>query len=384
MNETLAVSRLKSQLFDTFDYLHKHPEVSWKEVNTTKYIASLLEEWGADEVRTFEDCPGVVAELGDGSFTVGLRSDMDALWQEVDGTWKANHSCGHDAHMTLALGVFMALKKLNVKLPGKVRFIFQPAEEKGDGALKMVEKKVIDDVDYLYGVHLRPEVEVANGKATPAIVHGAGRFMSGKISGADGHGGRPHMSTNAIEVATTIVQQLNTIHLNPMVPYSVKMTKLIAGGENSNIIPGSAEFSLDLRAQSNETMNQLTEKVEQVITSVANLYQVDIDFTYESNVVAAEVNEEAKEIMAGAIKEVLGIENLLPPSMTPGGEDFHFYSVRRPAVKSTMLGLGCGLAPGLHHPKMVFDRDALIAGVEILTRTILSTFEKNGLKVKFE
>lgn len=384
MNETLAVSNLKSQLFDIFDYLHQHPEVSWKEINTTKYIASLLEEWEADEVRTFEDCPGVVAELGNGPLTVGLRSDMDALWQEVDGTWKANHSCGHDAHMTLALGVFMTLKKLNVKLPGKVRFIFQPAEEKGNGALRMVEKKVIDDVDYLYGVHLRPEVEVANGKAAPAIVHGAGRFVSGKINGEDGHGGRPHMSTNAIEVAAAIVQQLNAIHLNPIVPYSVKMTKLIAGGENSNIIPGSAQFSLDLRAQSNQTMDQLAKQVEQVISAVAELYQVDIDFTYESNVVAAEVNEEAKEIMAGAIKEVLGKENLLPPSVTPGGEDFHFYSVKRPEVKATMLGLGCSLSPGLHHPKMAFDREALIVGVEILTRTILATFEKNGFKVEFE
>ncbi|KAB2338573.1 amidohydrolase [Cytobacillus depressus] len=382
MNGTLEVSDLKSQIYDIFEYLHQHPEVSWKEVQTTQYIANMLRKLGADLVTTFDDCPGIVAEIGEGPITVGLRADMDALWQEVDGTWQANHSCGHDAHMTLALGVFMALKKRNVKLPGKVKFIFQPAEEKGNGALTMVEKKVIDHVDYLYGVHLRPNSEVQNGKAAPSIVHGAGRFIEGKIIGDDGHGGRPHVGVNAIEVGAALVNHLRGIHLDPLVPYSVKMTKFLAGGENANIIPGSANFSLDLRAQSNQMMDQLKEKVEQIISSVSNLYQVEITYSYESNVVAAEVNEEAQAIMAESIAQVLGKENLLPPSITSGGEDFHFYSVKRPQVKATMLGLGCGLTPGLHHPKMTFDREALLSGIEILTRAILTTFQKNGFHVE--
>jgi amidohydrolase len=381
MTGILAVSDLKLQIFNIFEYLHQHPELSWKEVNTTQYISNLLEKFGAKKVTTFDDCTGVVAEIGDGPITVGLRADMDALWQEVDGVLKANHSCGHDAHMTLALGVFMTLKKLNVKLPGKVKFIFQPAEEKGDGALKMVDKKVIDDIDYLYGVHLRPDLEVENGKAAPAIVHGAGKFIAGKIIGFDGHGGRPHLGANAIEVGAALVQHLQGIHLDPMIPYSVKMTKFMAGGENSNIIPGSAEFSLDLRAQSNQLMDQLKDKVEKIISGISALYQVEIAYSYDANVVAAEVNEEAQAIMAESIKSVLGSENLLPASVTPGGEDFHFYSVKRPNVKATMLGLGCGLTPGLHHPNMTFDREALITGTEILTKTILLTFEKNGLKL---
>jgi amidohydrolase len=382
MTGTLAVSDLKSQIYEIFDHLHTHPEVSWKEVKTTQYIVERLEELGC-KVTTFDDCTGVVAEIGEGPITVGFRSDMDALWQEVDGTWQANHSCGHDAHMTLGLGVFMTLKKMNVKLPGKVKFIFQPAEEKGNGALKMIEKEVIDDIDYLYGVHLRPQMEVENGKAAPAIVHGAGQFMAGKIIGDDGHGGRPHLGANAIEVGAELVNHIKGIHLDPMIPYSVKMTKFNAGGDNFNIIPGSAEFFIDLRAQSNQVMELLKEKVEKIISSISELYQVKIPFSYQSHVVAAEVNEEAQAIMAESIKHVLGEENLLPPSVTSGCEDFHFYSVKRPEVKATMLGLGCGLRPGLHHPKMTFDRKALITGTEILTRTILTTFQKNGLKIDF-
>lgn len=382
MLETFKVSDMKAQIFEIFDHLHQHPEVSWKEFKTTQYISNLLEEFGC-KVTTFDDCTGVVAEIGEGDFTVGLRADMDSLWQEVNGTWQANHSCGHDAHMTLALGVMMTLKKMNVMLPGKVKFIFQPAEEKGTGALKMLEKKVIDGVDYLYGVHLRPEMEVPNGKAAPAIVHGSGQFITGKIIGEDSHGARPHLGANAIEVGSALVEHMKGIHLDPMVPYSIKMTKFVSGGDNGNIIPGSAEFGLDLRAQSNKVMDQLVEKLEKIIQSLSDLYQVRITYTSEGRIVSAEVNEEAQSIMADSIKEVIGEENLVPPTVTSGCEDFHFYSVKRPEVKTTMLGLGCGLKPGLHHPNMTFDREALLIGTEILTRTILKTLEKNGLEIKY-
>ncbi len=358
---------------EIFNHLHANPEISWEETETTKYVAETLQGLGY-RVTTFDDCTGVIAEIGKGKPTVGLRTDMDALWQKVDGKWQANHSCGHDAHMSMGLGVAMMLKDL--PLPGTVRLIFQPAEEKGAGALKMIEKKVIDDLDYLFGVHLRPELEVPDGKAAPAIVHGAGEIICGKIIGEDGHGGRPHLGANAIEVASAIVEQMKGVYLNPLVPYSVKMTKLMAGGENGNIIPGNAEFTIDLRAQTNVVRRKLKERLIKIIDNLADLYEVKITYYTESQMVAAEVNEEAQAIMAEAIDEVLGKENVAPPSISTGCEDFHNYSVQRPNVKTTMLGLGCGLTPGLHHPYMTFNSDALMSGVDILTKSILKAFDR--------
>lgn len=377
MDITQSIEKLRPRIIEIFDHLHSHPETSWNEVNTTAFISNVLKE-NQCSVKKFKDCTGVIGEIGNGSFTVGLRSDIDALWQEVHGSFQANHSCGHDGHMTLALGVFLVLKEMNFQPKGKLKFIFQPAEEKGTGALKMIDEKVVDDVDFLYGVHLRPAEEVKDGQAAPAIVHGAAQFIKGEIVGTDAHGARPHQGQNAIEIGASFVTLLNNIHLNPSIPFSAKMTQFFAGGESSNIIPGKATFSLDLRAQDNEVMKDLTKRVEKVAEALAVANGVEINLESGANVAAAIVNNQAQEIMAEAIADTLGTENLVAPVITTGGEDFHFYTLKKPEIKATMLGLGCDLTPGLHHPNMTFNKEALLSGIEILTKAIILTFEKYG------
>ncbi|MGX7596720.1 M20 peptidase aminoacylase family protein [Planococcus plakortidis] len=370
-----VIDEIKPKVEEVFDHLHSHPEISWKEVETTKYLKDLLEREGI-AVETFEDSTGLVAVVGEGNPCIGLRADIDALWQEVDGEYKANHSCGHDAHMTLAIGTFLALKKIGVPSHGRLKLIFQPAEEKGTGALSFVEKGIVDDVDYLYGVHLRPAQEVQDGYASPAILHGSAKMLSGRIIGTDAHGARPHEGQNAIEVMALLVQSIRSIHVDPMVPHSAKMTMFQSGGESANVIPGTATFSIDIRAQTNEVMGQLFVKVKQAIESIAELTGVEIPIEVKAEIAAAQVDAMAVEIMSQAIGETLGTEYLEPPIVTPGGEDFHFYTLKRPAVKATMLGLGCGLTPGLHHPAMTFNQESLFGGIEILARTIQHTFER--------
>ncbi len=373
----MVTQTIKEEVTEIFNYLHANPEVSWKEEETTTFLTEFLERNNA-KVRLFKDCTGVIGEIGEGSPVVAVRADIDALWQEVGETFQANHSCGHDAHMAIAAGVLLTLQKRSDLPKGTVRFIFQPAEEKGSGALKMVEEGVIDDVDYLYGVHLRPDNELADGLASPAILHGAARFLLGKIKGDDAHGARPHLGNNAIEIGSSLVNMVNGIHLNPMDTYSVKMTSFHAGGESANIIPGSATFSIDLRAQKNETMAQLVSKVEAITASLENYYGVSISLETGANIAAAESNEEAIGFLRQAITQVVGEDNLCPPIVTTGGDDFHFYTIKKPTLKATMLGLGCGLTPGLHHPQMTFNKDALFAGIQILAETVEQTLKEGS------
>lgn len=369
------IEDIKTDLDEIFNHLHSNPEVSWKEYSTTQYIKEHLESLGC-RIRTFDDCTGIVGEIGEGFPVVGVRADIDALWQEVDGEFRANHSCGHDAHMTMVLGVLYLFNKIETLPEGTIRFIFQPAEEKATGALKMVEKGVVNDVDYLYGVHLRPEQDTKNGEAAPAIYHGASRFMEGKIVGEDAHGARPHLGPNAIEVAMALLNKISHIHVDPMIPHSIKMTKLLSGGDNPNIIPGNAQFSLDLRTQSNQKMEWMTKRVINAAETVSDYYGVTIDLKTVGNLPAAIIDRDAQQIMAEAIEDTLGREKLTDPVITPGGEDFHYYPLERPHIKATILGLGCGLKPGLHHPKMTFDHTAIYSGVEILAKAVIKTLKK--------
>ncbi|MBU8732184.1 MULTISPECIES: M20 peptidase aminoacylase family protein [Cytobacillus] len=369
------IEQIKPALDMVFNHLHENPEVSWREYKTTEYLRKFLESRGF-QVQLFGDCPGLVVEVGEGSPCVALRADMDALWQEVDGKFQANHSCGHDAHMTMGVGAMLLLQKAGFPKKGKLKFIFQPAEEKGTGALKMIEHGVLDDVDYLYGVHLRPIQEIRDGEASAAIYHGAARFLTGEIIGEDAHGARPHLGQNAIEIGASFIHEIKNIHLDPMVPHTAKMTKFHAGSDSGNIIPGKASFSLDLRAQTNEIITALGEKIETITEYLSKLYGVKISLEMKANVAAAEVDEEAQKYLEMAIVDVLGAGQLREPIVTSGGEDFHFYTLKKPNIKATMLGLGCDLKPGLHHPDMTFNREAIYSGMEILAKAVMATLEK--------
>ena len=111
---------------------------------------------------------------------------------------------------------------------------------------------------------------------------------------------------------------------------------------------------------------------------MAGQYDVEINYEVLAEMVAAEVDSEAEEFMYQAIAKTVGEERTVRTVVTPGGEDFHFYSVHRPNVKSTMLGLGCGLTPGLHHPQMTFNQNSLVTGVEILTNAIELAFQSEN------
>lgn len=368
------LKQYEHDILQVFQHLHAHPEISWAEFETTNYLKGILEEQGC-RIRMMPRGTGIVGEIGSGAPVIALRADIDALWQEVNGQFQANHSCGHDAHMAMVVGVLWVLNNMEQRPKGTIRFIFQPAEETGTGALHFVDEGVVDDVDYLYGVHLRPIQELPLGKASPVIVHGAARLMSGTIIGEDLHGARPHLGANAIEVGAQLVQMLQGIHLNSLTPYTAKLTSFHAGGKSKNIIPGNATFSMDLRAQTNEAMDLLVDKVMASIAALQSLHGVKIDIDMGSHIAAAIVNEAATEQMRLAIEAVLGPENTAGPLITTGGDDFHFYTIRRPHLKATMLGLGCDLQPGLHHPQMAFDLRALILGTEILVTAVLKTLE---------
>lgn len=375
MNPIEFIEKHRNSLFDTYYTLHALAEPSWQEKETSGYIVNGLINAGLS-VKTFSEHYGVIAEIpGESHRVVALRADLDALVQEVDGVVRPNHSCGHDAHSTMALYVALAIAKSGLKPKHTLRFIFQPAEEKGQGALQMMKEGALLDVDYLFGIHLRPQFEVPYNKASPVIVHGSAGSIKGTIKGIQAHASRPQDGINAIEAAALLALKLKQLQLNTVVPYSNKMTKLQSDNQASNVIPETAHFSLDVRAQTNEVMKELQKLTEEAIRETEDQTGATISWSMEEFLPAATVNEKAIQIAKAAITEIIGAENVAPSCLSQGGEDFHFYTEKHPGLVATMIGLGCDLSPGLHHPQMKFNVEALSYGAKILTQMVLLASE---------
>ncbi|CAD2072076.1 M20 peptidase aminoacylase family protein [Phocicoccus pinnipedialis] len=362
-----------AEIYEVFEHVHQNPEISLEEYETTEYIFNFLKERGFNPIK-FKNVTGLYCDVGDfsaDSLKIGVRADIDALWQEVNGIEQANHSCGHDSHIAMVIGAMLKVKD-EVLVNKGVRFVFQPAEELGLGAKKVIEEGVIDVLDYMFGIHLRPIEEAKDGYASPSIEHGASGSVTFKIVGHDAHGARPHLNHNVIEIGSDLLNMLSSIHVNPMVPSSIKMTKFHAGGKSLNIIPGSAEFGIDVRAQTNEVMTEIQERIKEILESISELYDVRIENLDMHAMVASQSDNDAIDILRSAIIDTIGPDKLLDPIVTSGGDDFHFYTVENPKLKGAMIGLGCDLTPGLHHPYMKFNHDSMPVGSAIIYQAIMN------------
>lgn len=372
------VEKNNNLLFNTYHQLHDLAEVSWKEEKTRDFICNELNKLGFS-YETYENHCGIMVTWDSGmpGPTIALRTDMDALWQNVDGIWKANHSCGHDAHMTMVLNTLRCLKETEFRPnSGCLKIIFQPAEESGKGARAIIKDGIVDDVDYLLGIHVRPIFEVRMGHASSAIYHGATTLLKGKIKGIQAHGSRPNLGINVVDSLGAIIHAVNSVKVDPTVPSSAKVTQVKAGSENINVIPDEAEFGIDLRAQTNKAMEHLTERVMRAVQNAGKANGAVVELEILAEMAAAEKSTDMEEIVGEAVRQILGETALVDPPVTPGGEDFHFYTKVRPTIQATMVGLGTGLEPGLHHPNMKFNLSALGNGVAILTASVIKLFEK--------
>ncbi len=358
-------TRAASRIVQIRNHLAAHPEPSWQEHGTADYLAEVFREAGLTP-RPFRDFPGFTVDVGPGEPRVGLRGDLDALAHETPNGVVLAHSCGHDANLAIVTETVLRLAEVGNALPHGVRAIFQPAEEQGNGAASVAALGVADTLELLFGVHLRPGSELPAPRFAPAISHGSCCFVRGRILGADHHGARPHQGVNAIEVAAEFAGMVAALRVDPQVPASAKFTELRAGSGNLNVIPGSATFGIDLRAQSNEAMTTLRGAVTRIGSTLATRHGIVIELAEEDYVPAAIVGDRAEAALAAAIRGTAGEQALAPRAVTSGSDDFHCYTLHRPLLQAAMLGVGADVTPGLHDPEMRFDVSRLAPAADVL------------------
>lgn len=351
--------------------LHQMPEIGFREVRTSAAIAAKLETMGYDVHRGIAGTGLLVTvKSGTPGPVLLLRADMDALpFKNADGSIECVHACGHDAHCAMLLATAQNL--VGKVKRGTLKMLFQPAEESQDGALEVLKTGVIDDVDIALGCHIRPIQDMPAGSLCAAVRHSASTFAEIHIHGRSAHGSRPHLGINCAEAAAMATMGICAIKCNPAKTWSVKVTSIQASAAAPNIIPDTGIVKLDVRAETNELMDELLDKIRKVTRGVADTFGAQADFVLPGKVIPAALYDEDLVLEVGqTIREEVGVGRLVR-DCGGGGEDFHFYAKERPQIRAAYFGIGVGCEPGLHHRNMHFDPVYLENGVKVLTAMAL-------------
>ncbi|MEB3883149.1 M20 family metallopeptidase [Lyngbya sp. CCY1209] len=361
-------------------HLHAHPELSGQEYQTAAYVAGVLSSCGL-HVREAVGKTGVVGELKGDDATIAdwlaIRTDMDALpIQELTNLDYASrrpgimHACGHDLHATVGLGTAMVLSRLQERLPGPMRFIFQPAEEIARGSTWMVEDGVMEDVRSIFGLHVFPSIQVGRIGIRTGAFTAAADDLEVTIVGESGHGARPHEAKDAIwiaaQVITTLQQAIGRTH-NPLRPVVLTIGQ-ISGGRAPNVIADRVKLSGTVRSLHPDTHETLPEWIENIVAGVCQMYGARYEMQYRRCVPSVQNDPALTQLIEASVREAWGndsVEILPEPSL--GAEDFSVYLNHAPGVMFR-LGVGRPDLPNysLHHPKFEVDEGAIAIGVVTL------------------
>lgn len=367
---------LAPKLIEIRRHIHAHPELSGHEQKTAAYVAGVLSFCGI-HVKEGIGKTGVIGELtgtNSDDRILAIRTDMDALpiheKTNLEFASKKSgimHACGHDVHTTVGLGTAMVLSQLEEKLPGMVRFLFQPAEETAKGANLMVADGAMSNVNSVLGLHVFPSILGGNIGIRYGALTAAADDLEINIIGESGHGARPHEAIDAIwlsaQVITTLQQAISRTQ-NPLHPVVLTIGQ-IHGGRAPNVIADHVKLVGTVRSLHPETYQNLPQWIEQIVKSVCEPYGAKYQVNYKRGVPSVQNDPQLTRLVEMAAREAIGnekVEILSDPSL--GAEDFAVYLEQAPG---TMFRLGVGFKNRfnypLHHPLFDVDEEAIVTGV---------------------
>ena len=353
--------------------LHAHPEFGFEERRTSAFVAAKLREFGLDEVVEHIGGTGVVGTLkrGSGNKAIALRADMDALRIAEQGscayrsqTPGTMHACGHDGHTAMLLG---AAKLLAAEggFDGTVRFVFQPAEEWGKGALAMLADGVMQrfPFDEIYGLHNMPGLPVGHFQTRAGPIMSAEDNFEIVLKGVGGHAARPHWGNETLVAACALVTALQTIvsrRLDPTEIGVVSVTELITDGTR-NALPGTARILGDARSFRPEISAAIEKQMRIIAKGTALSYNVGADVTYTREFVPL-LNDPALVDEAFAAAKTVFEADHIATAREPitASEDFARFLDHVPGC-FVFVGNGADSAP-LHNPTYDFNDEGLLFG----------------------
>jgi N-acetylcysteine deacetylase len=345
-------------------HLHQNPELSHEEFQTTASIRTWLQE--ADiRIDDFQLKTGLIAEVGGKKAgpVIALRADIDALpIQEETGFSYASqlpgkmHACGHDFHTAAILGAAFLLKQQEDELAGTVRFIFQPAEEKAQGAEKVIDSGALEGVEAIFGMHNKPDLPVGTiGIKSGPLMAAADGFVI-EVEGVGTHAAVPEAGIDPIVTAAHIVTALQSIvtrNISSLQSAVISVTR-IHSGTAWNVIPDKAILDGTLRTFEENVRSVIKTRFGQVVDGVAAAYGTKASLRWIKGPPPVYNDAELAELAIQAAKSA-GL-NVIKPTLSPAGEDFAFYQKKVPGV---FVFMGTAGSQEWHHPAFDLDESAL-------------------------
>ena len=370
--------------------IHAHPELCYEEQRTSDVVAARLTEWGIPVVRGL-GVTGVVGIIKNGSSdrAIGLRADMDALpMQELNTFDHASrhrgkmHACGHDGHTAMLLGAAHYLSR-HRNFDGTVYLIFQPAEEGGAGARKMIEDGLFEQfpMDAVYGMHNWPGLPAGSFGVIPGPMMASSNEFRVVVKGKGAHAAQPHRGIDPVMVAVQIAQSWQTIisrEKNPLETAVLSITQIHAGSA-TNVIPDEAVLIGTVRTFSTEVLDLIERRMQEIANGVAAGFNASVDFGFKRNYPPLVNHPEQTAFAVEAMRAVVGDKNVntdVEPTM--GAEDFAFMLQAKPGCY-VFIGNGDGehragghgLGPcQLHNGSYDFNDQLLPVGASFWARLV--------------
>lgn len=379
--KTLKQAReLQQEIVELRRTLHAHPELSYREIQTSRLAADKLTDLGF-EVRTGIAKTGVIADKGTGSPTIAIRADMDALplTEENDLPFKSQtegvmHACGHDAHVSCALAAAKILAQDT--LPGRLRMIMQPAEEQCDeqglsGARRLVEEGAMKGVDAVIGLHISTSLPSGSVAIQSGPVLAAADAFKVVIRGRGGHAGYPENTIDAIVLATQVIQAFQQIvsrRIAAVEPAVITVGSIRSSSTRGNMISESVELEGTIRTTSEATRKVAIEEVKRACTiaqAMGGSFEIDYQPGYPATINDARI----AAVMHAAAVDLIDADKVLTVKPKMAAEDFSFLSQVAPGAYM-FLGVAIeGDARSHHSPRFDFDESNLYVGTAILAET---------------
>jgi len=376
------IDSIASEIIGIRRDIHMYPEQGFDVYRTAALVAEKLNQWGI-HVREKVGKTGVVGDL-EGNHpgpTIALRADMDALPIQETGNvpYKSKndglmHACGHDGHTAILLGVAKVLSHKKELLQGRLRFIFQPSEEKDGGAAYMIEDGCLEGVDEIYGIHLWNYSEFGEIGSRPGAILAATDSLNFIVEGIGGHGAMPQGTVDAIVVSANLINALQTVVSRNVDPLQNAVVSIgtIHGGDNHNVIASSVKMDGTVRTFSDEIRMLIKNRILQIAKGMETSFGGKIDVKIEKGYPATVNDPTLFEKLMTAAKNVVGNGALkITPFM--GGEDFAYYAEKVPGcfffIGSSPQGVPPGTIP--HHcSHFDFDERALLVGASVLLELV--------------